>query len=286
MDSCLVRYVATKCRTQLNGYTHYVENVSSCLQDNNMVGDMLSEPAFTKKVTQLPHGDGRRISYEIMYSNSICGISYTWYINMDFFERDTGIELRVNIVSQTYIMSVGDEYLTKLTQLIEQCIGGDWGVFVRVIDAYSDMLNMLLFPDMHRVENTTRRVVAGLMTSMYGVLWWKENSSDLCSVEVGDDCAEADAGDEDNFGCAVSDDTILRMNLVDFCRIINEEWKTIFSEYFSEEFLENIHRLSEAYTLVRGNNRSDTHFYNEVKDTIERINRELINVLWKVEQIV
>lgn len=99
MESSLVRYIASQCRMEIDGYTEYVDKVSKCIQEKGMVDNMLSEPAYTKKVAPLSYSEGRRISYEIVYSNSICGISYTWYINMDFFEKSTGTELRINITS-------------------------------------------------------------------------------------------------------------------------------------------------------------------------------------------
>lgn len=143
----LIRYVATECRYEIESYTQYVKDICSRLESRGMISYMLSEPSCTKKVAQLPDSGGRRISYEIMYSIAICGISYTWYIDMDFFERQTGTELRININSKTYLLGIEDGYMLKLQQVIEDCIGSDWGTFVRIVDAYSDMLNTLLYPD-------------------------------------------------------------------------------------------------------------------------------------------
>ena len=167
----LIRYVATECRYEIESYTQYVKDICSRLESRGMISYMLSEPSCTKKVAQLPDSGGRRISYEIMYSIAICGISYTWYIDMDFFERQTGTELRININSKTYLLGIEDGYMLKLQQVIEDCIGSDWGTFVRIVDVYSDMLNTLLYPDLHRVENSCRRLVSGIMTNVYGAMW-------------------------------------------------------------------------------------------------------------------
>lgn len=257
----LIRYVATGCRTEIRSYTRYVEDVCNCLERNGLINYMLSEPSCTKKVTPIIHSDGRKISYEIMYGNSICGITYTWIINMDFYEKKSGTELRININSQTYMLNIEDSYLIKLRQVIEDYIENDWKTIVIIVDAYSDMLNTLLFPEMHRIENVCRRLVAGFMINTYGASEWLNTD---CNV----------------------DNTIFGMGIGDFDAIITSEWDTIFSQYFSAEFLEAFHRLSGYYGLLRDNYRCDKSFYYEVKKTMEGINRDIVAVLWKFESTI
>lgn len=265
----LIKYIAAENKIKIDSYTQYVNNICSCIQDNGMVVNMLTEPEYTKKVTQLPSADGRRISYEIMYDNVICGISYTWYINIDFYERMSGTELQINITSQTYMLSVGEEYLTKLEQLIEECICSDWGVLVRVIDAYSDMLNVLLFPEIHRFENSLRRVVSCVMSSVYGAQWWKDGKNETFAAVKN--------------GYAVSDETVLSMHVDDFDKIITGEWKDCFSKYFTDGFIDRLHGLADAYKKVFSNHKGDKDFYFSVKGMLESANSELITVIWKVE---
>lgn len=261
----LIRYVATECRYEIESYTQYVKDICSRLESRGMISYMLSEPSCTKKVAQLPDSGGRRISYEIMYSIAICGISYTWYIDMDFFERQTGTELRININSKTYLLGIEDGYMLKLQQVIEDCIGSDWGTFVRIVDAYSDMLNTLLYPDFHRVENSCRRLVSGIMTNVYGAMWWKNGESSI-------------SGD-----FAVWDDTVFGMNIMDFEKIMTSEWEHTFSRYLPEDYMDNFHKLAEGYWLVLHNHRSDKKFYMDMKKIIETVNRETVTRLWDIE---
>ncbi len=281
MESSLVRYIASQCRTEIDGYTEYVDKVSKCIQEKGMVDNMLSEPAYTKKVAPLSYSEGRRISYEIVYSNSICGISYTWYINMDFFEKSTGTELRINITSQTYIISIEDEYFTRLTQVVEECIKKDWRVLVKVVDAYGDMLNMILFPELHRIENTARRVVNGLMSGAYSAMWYKENGRVCDNTE---ECSETDKVKNSEY--AVFDNTVIMMSIADFDRVITQEWDCVFSRYFSQDFRYDMHKLAQAYTKVLNNYCSDKEFYIDTKRIMESVNKELVNVLWKIENFM
>ena len=246
----LIRYVATECRYEIESYTQYVKDICSRLESRGMISYMLSEPSCTKKVAQLPDSGGRRISYEIMYSIAICGISYTWYIDMDFFERQTGTELRININSKTYLLGIEDGYMLKLQQVIEDCIGSDWGTFVRIVDAYSDMLNTLLYPDFHRVENSCRRLVSGIMTNVYGAMWWKNGES-------------SSSGD-----FAVWDDTVFGMNIMDFEKIMTSEWEHTFSRYLPEDYMDNFHKLAEGYWLVLHNHRSALYLHPIKKTNI------------------
>ena len=242
-----------------------IKDICSRLESRGMISYMLSEPSCTKKVAQLPDSGGRRISYEIMYSIAICGISYTWYIDMDFFERQTGTELRININSKTYLLGIEDGYMLKLQQVIEDCIGSDWGTFVRIVDAYSDMLNTLLYPDFHRVENSCRRLVSGIMTNVYGAMWWKNGES-------------SSSGD-----FAVWDDTVFGMNIMDFEKIMTSEWEHTFSRYLPEDYMDNFHKLADGYRMVLRNHRSDKKFYMDMKKIIETINRETVTRLWDIE---
>lgn len=282
MESSLVRYIASQCRMEIDGYTEYVDKVSKCIQEKGMVDNMLSEPAYTKKVAPLSYSEGRRISYEIVYSNSICGISYTWYINMDFFEKSTGTELRINITSQTYIISIEDEYFTRLTQVVEECIKKDWRVLVKVVDAYGDMLNMILFPELHRIENTARRVVNGLMSRVYSAMWFKENNG-ICN-NTGKECSGTDKVKNSEY--AVFDNTVIMMSIADFDRVITQEWDCVFSRYFSQDFRYDMHKLAQAYTKVLNNYCSDKEFYIDTKRIMESVNKELVNVLWKIENFM
>lgn len=273
MDS-LIRYVATDCRVELESYTRYVNDICNCIKGNGLVKEMLTEPEFTKKVTEIPYTKGREISYEIMFSNIICGMSYTWYIDLDFFEQPTGLEFQINITSQTYMINVEETYLMKLAGTVEACIAKDWGVFVRVIDAYSDMLNMLLVPELHRVENLTRRVVFCMMSGRYGANWWKEYiDGEHCEAAVDSEYA-------------VSDDRVLSMNMEDFDRVITDEWKSCFSEEFTDEFLEDIHKIAHARPKIFNNYRSDTDFYLTVRKAIESSNRELATVQCRIEHVI
>ena len=184
---------------------------------------------------------------------------------MDFFERQTGTELRININSKTYLLGIEDGYMLKLQQVIEDCIGSDWGTFVRIVDAYSDMLNTLLYPDFHRVENSCRRLVSGIMTNVYGAMWWKNGESSI-------------SGD-----FAVWDDTVFCMNIMDFEKIMTSEWEHTFSRYLPEDYMDNFHKLAEGYWLVLHNHRSDKKFYMDMKKIIETINRETVTRLWDIE---
>ncbi len=275
MDS-LIRYVATDCKIDIGSYTQYVNKICNCIQANGLTKEMLTEPEFTKKVMELPFTKGRRISYKIMYSNIICGMSYNWYIDIDFFEQPMGVELQINITSQTYMINVEETYLTKLARTVEECIDREWGVFVRVIDAYSDMLNMLLVPELHRVENMTRRVVFSMMAGMYGARWWKEYvNEDYCCTEPAE-----------SIEYAVSDDRILSMNIEEFDKVITAEWKNCFSQEFSEEFLNYIHKLSKSRKKILSNYRSDSDFYMGVRKAMEGAIRELATVQCRIEHVI
>lgn len=155
--------------------------------------------------------------------------------------------------------------MLKLQQVIEDCIGSDWGTFVRIVDAYSDMLNTLLYPDLHRVENSCRRLVSGIMANVYGAMWWKNGESSI-------------SGD-----FAVWDDTVFCMNIMDFEKIMTSEWEHTFSRYLPENYMDNFHKLAEGYWLVLHNHRSDKKFYMDMKKIIETINRETVTRLWDIE---
>lgn len=153
----------------------------------------------------------------------------------------------------------------KLQQVIEDCIGSDWGTFVRIVDAYSDMLNTLLYPDLHRVENSCRRLVSGIMTNVYGAMWWKNGES-------------SSSGD-----FAVWDDTVFGMNIMDFEKIMTSEWEHTFSRYLPEDYMDNFHKLADGYRMVLHNHRSDKKFYMDMKKIVETINRETVTRLWDIE---
>lgn len=282
MDT-IARFIASGCRTDIKNYDEYIENIYRFLRSHNMMKTILAEPSSTKKYTVDSFIGGNVVSYQIMYSNVSCGITDNWYIDLSFRINNMGLQLQVNISSHTYRLCVEEEYLLKLEELIERCICADWTSFVWVADRYSDLLNSLLFPELHRTENIVRRMVFEVMNRVYGVQWWKEYGQDFFKKNTG--FAEYAVGEGTEGEFAVSDEYPMNMNITDFYKVVNEEWKEFFSGYFSEEFLECMHEMSAAYEGVINNRRCSRCFYEKSRAALETVRKEAAPVLWRLEHI-
>lgn len=280
MDN-LVRFVAVGCKRNINNYDEYIENIYNSLQCHNMMKNILAEPSSSKKYTLDSRTGGSIISYQIMYSNVICGISDNWYIDFVFYANRRNLQLQVSIVSRTYRISVQEEYLLKLEKLIEECINLDWENLVWVEDKYSDMLNNMLMPELHKTESIVRRMVFEVMRREYGAQWWKEYEQGFFGNHV---ALTADSVPENEGGeYAVPDEYLISMNITDFYKVIDAEWGEYFSKYFSEEFLECVHEMAAAYVRVMNNRRCDRKFYEKSRTAFEIVRKEAAPVLWKLE---
>ena len=280
MDS-LIRYVAAGGRHGIPGYEKYIEKIYRSLRFHDMIKNPLVDPASTRKCAEGVRDGERVISYQIVYNFTMYGITDTWYLTFDFYERGTQRQMQVDITSHTYRINIDEEYLLKLEKIIEECVEGDWEVFVRVYDRYSDMLNTLIAPEIHKTEESVRFVVYEIMRRAYGAQWWKEYEPGFFGE---DGRLEADTAEDSHDGeYAVSDEYFLMMNMQDFYKVMSVEWEEYFAPYFTQEFLENMHRLAMGSRMVICNKRMNRENYGAIKAAIGYVRREAANILWKLE---
>ena len=85
---------------------------------------------------------------------------------------DERLQLKVTISSDTYVISVEDDYLEKLKLSIKDIIVGDWADIIWLMDEDSQCLSESIYPDLYSAENSLRRLISSVMVKVYGTKWW------------------------------------------------------------------------------------------------------------------
>lgn len=146
-----------------------------------LIFDKLVTNKFVSKVSVVPGSSTSRPIYICDDEETCFSIEYNsvtdkkkniWNLVFQYGTFDGRLQLKVTISSDTYVISVEDDYLEKLKLSIKDIIVDDWGDIIWLMDADSQCLSESIYPDLYSAENSLRRLINSVMVKVYGTKWW------------------------------------------------------------------------------------------------------------------
>lgn len=100
--------------------------------------------------------DDEETCFSIEYNSVTDKKKNIWNLVFQYGTFDGRLQLKVTISSDTYVISVEDDYLEKLKLSIKDIIVDDWGDIIWLMDADSQCLSESIYPDLYSAENSLR----------------------------------------------------------------------------------------------------------------------------------
>lgn len=311
-----------------------VEN-TSCISDKenyvNKIFDQLVADGFISTIAVVPGAsmgsavsvcDEEETCFSIDYNSVVNSSCNVWNLFFQFGTYDDRLHFKICISSNTYTVSVEDDYLEKLKLKIKQIIFDDWKDVIWLTDEDSQCLSERIYPDLYRVENSLRRLINSVMIKVYGTTWWDVfvpfsiknkhrsrlggyksvvpgfNNVDekLMSIDVGDlfsiitlERKKWNPKFDDEISSQLSGmipekpEKIIELLKKQLEKEISL-WDKWFSKYLSESFESNFKMFEKYRNHIAHNKLIDRSAYRKIKDVTKNISDDIKEAIDKSEK--
>lgn len=230
-------------------------------------------------------------------------------------------QIAVSIESDTYEITIDDDYLEKLKVEIKNFFTKDFNV-MWLYDEEAEFLASKLYPKIFKVENLARKFITLVLNKKYGSNWWKLLSNKVKNKhtsrigkyrsltkefkDVDERLMSIDTGDlieilelkETKWNNSKDNKEKLEILLStpnledgDLIKLFNEQkvvsidfWSDIFKEYLTEDFISDFKLFSENRNHIAHNKLIDKEAFRQIEKSIEKVDKILKKGIESVEE--
>ena len=319
----LVKFIAVENKVEIE-HKKYVDKILENLDKMGLIKNImlpLDEMGDSEAIREVDE-EGNVFSFQF---NSISmEISDNWEIYFSFGTFNNAKQLEITIESNTYEVTLENDFLENLKLGIKKCIVKDWNDVIWLIDKDSECLSLSLYSKIYKAENLLRELINEVMVKQYGTVWWdlfipydmkekhkarlREYKTKIPSFNNVDD--RLMSIDIDDLGKIlklirykwkpVYDEEISGLlNGVQKCNesklkeLLERQriedvnfWKDHFSKYLPEDFIIEFNKFARDRNHIMHNKLIDRSAYRSITQVAERIEHDLTEALGKQRKLV
>ncbi|MFA9465637.1 MAG: hypothetical protein ACERKN_15235 [Velocimicrobium sp.] len=170
----LVKFIAVDNKSEIADNEQYLDKIYKYLTDNGYISNLLIPPSqkILGSVYSITEINEESTVFQMNFNYTTNQESSNWSIFFRFGTYEVSKQLEITIYSDSYDISVDNEYLEQLKLAIKNSIVSDWKDIVWLLDKDSELLSISLYPAIYKTENLLRQLINELMTKVYGIDWW------------------------------------------------------------------------------------------------------------------
>lgn len=313
--NCLVKFVVIRPKNQISDKFLYCKDIINTLSQKGFLDRVCVIPGNDSDYVCT-------VDDELgLYSSTFISGSSAITIQFKFGTYKCEKQLEIAIGSDNYSLCVENDYIERLKIFIKETIKHDWISIVWLYDKDSQCLSADLYPIINKTENSIRQLINEVMTKNFGIDWWDRfvpkdvkdkhkarrggyKSTVPSFANVDERLMSIDV--DDLYDIITNKTYALNISNVDFFNnllnkqsdanydsiiselrnnsiIKNDLWIDIFSNYLSNEFIDNYKEFYLNRNHIMHNKLIDRNAYKQIKASIEIIQNDVNQALQKVE---
>lgn len=166
-----IEFVAVENKLAISDKYEYIKSIYDQLVAQKLINALVVNPESPAS-RAICECDEESTCFSIDYNSVINKKSNIWNLFFQFGTYDGRLQLQISISSNTYEVTVEDDYLEKLKLAIKDIIVRDWIDIIWLMDEDSQCLSASIYPNLYSVENLLRRLINSVMIKVYGTKWW------------------------------------------------------------------------------------------------------------------
>lgn len=321
----LVKFIAVDNNKEIASNKAYIYDIYNALIPTKLIKSLSMLPeeiSFGGEPIRNVDSEGN--IFIIEFNSEENGKLNIWSILFQYGTYNASKQLEITICSDTYVPDVNDGYLEKLKLSIKKSIRRDWNKVIWLVDKDSECLSIALYPQIYKTENLMRELINEVMTKQYGTSWWdsfaptnikdkyskrvKEYKSKIQSFnDVDEKLMCIDISDlstlmtlkryrwKPAFDAKISgmlngvqkyNEVAIRELLFKQREIEIDLWEEQFSKYLPADFNDRYSTFSKDRNHIMHNKLIDRTTYMSMKEYAEQIEKDLLNAIEKLHEII
>ncbi len=321
----LVKFIAVDNKGEIPDNEQYLDKIYKHLSDNGYISNLLIPPSQKDfgSIYSIIEIDEESTVFQMNFNYTTDQTSSNWSIFFQFGTYKVSKQLEITLYSDSYDISVENEYLEQLKLAIKNSIVSDWKDIVWLFDKDSELLSISLYPAIYKTENFLRQLINELMTKEYGIDWWdlfipsaiKEKHASrragyksicqgfrnidehLMSIDVGDlfkiitlkqqkwnPSYEEKLNNIINGNIRVTNAESIIEILKTQLVVENDLWDSQFSIYLTDDFITHFKDFELNRNHIAHNKLIDRSAYKVISKSIQNVETDVLNALKKLSK--